>query len=306
MRILLIAGGWSNEREVSLSGARKIQSALGDLGHQVTFCDPSADFARLLDLARKHDFAFLNLHGSPGEDGLIQALLDRAGCPYQGAGPAGSFLALNKAAAKVVFESVGLPTPAWALACEPRDRDRVLALGLPLFVKPNSGGSSLGMSLVRGEAELDPALALVFGMGQPALAEAFVPGVELTCSVLGGRALPLIMIRPKGSAFFDYKSKYDADGAEEICPAPVDGAVTRRVQDLAVKAHEALGLIGYSRADFIFSEGQARILEVNTLPGMTPTSLLPRAAAAAGLDFPALIAELIRLGMEERGGRSRA
>lgn len=305
MRVLLIAGGWSNEREVSLSGARKIESALRNLGHQVTFCDPSADFARLLDLAREHDFAFLNLHGSPGEDGLIQALLDRAGCPYQGAGPAGSFLALNKAAAKVVFERRGLPTPAWALACTPQDRERVKALGLPLFVKPNTGGSSLGMSLVRDEAGLDPALELVFGMGQPALAEVFVPGVELTCAVLGDRALPLIMIRPKGAVFFDYKNKYDADGAEEICPAPVDGAVTRTVQDLAVKAHEALGLTGYSRADFIFSGGRAFLLEVNTLPGMTPTSLLPRAAATVGLDFPALIAELIRLGLEERGGRSR-
>ncbi len=307
MRVLLIAGGWSSEREVSLSGARKIETALKELGHSVTFLDPSLRFRELLDEARSHDFAFLNLHGAPGEDGLIQALLDTAGCPYQGSGPAGSFLALNKAAAKEVFRAVGLPTPDWALVCDRGDLARVRELPLPLFVKPNSGGSSLGMSLVREPDRLGPALDLVFGMNDVALAECGVQGAELTCGILGERALPLIMIRPKpGAAFFDYENKYAADGAEEICPAPVPADLAARVQDLALRAHKALGLSGYSRGDFIWDGREAFLLEMNTLPGMTPTSLVPRAAAAVGLDFPALVAELIRLGLEERGGRDRA
>ena len=307
MRVLLIAGGWSSEREVSLSGARKIESALRELGHAVTFLDPSRSFREIMDEAGKHDFAFLNLHGAPGEDGLIQAMLDKAGCPYQGTGPAGSFLALNKAAAKEIFRVEGLPTPDWALVCDRNDLSRAEALPLPLFVKPNSGGSSLGMSMVREPGQLGPALDLVFGMNDVALVECGVEGTELTCGILGDQALPLIMIRPKhGAAFFDYENKYAADGAEEICPAPVSAELTAQVQDLTLRAHKALGLSGYSRGDFIWRGSEVFLLEMNTLPGMTPTSLVPRAAAAIGLDFPALVAELIRLGLEEHGGRSRA
>ncbi len=301
MRVLLIAGGWSNEREVSLSGARKIEAALKALGHGVTFLDPQTDFQTLIPTAARHDFAFINLHGSPGEDGLIQAMLEQAACPYQGSGPKASFLALNKAAAKEIFATHGIVTPPWILACIPDDAARVLGLGLPVFVKPNAGGSSLGMSLVRNEAEVLPALQLVFAMGQPALAETYAPGVELTCAVLDRKALPLILIRPR-SAFFDYREKYAADGAEEICPAPVEQEVADRVQAMALAAHQALGLSGYSRSDFILKpDGQAVLLEVNTLPGMTPTSLLPKAAAQAGLDFEALVAELIRLGLAAHG-----
>lgn len=301
MRVLLIAGGWSREREVSLSGARQIEAALRRLGHAVTFFDPSFEFAGLIPAARGQDFAFLNLHGSPGEDGLIQALLERAGCPYQGSGPTGSFLALNKAAAKCVFANAGIPTPRWELVCAKPADGRPIALPLPVFVKPNMGGSSVGMSLVRGEEELLPALDTVFAMGEAALVEEYLPGVELTCGVLGDKPLPLVLIRPKAASFFDYESKYAEGGAEEICPAPVDAALTGEIQRLALAAHQALGLYGYSRGDFIVREGRPYLLEVNTLPGMTPTSLLPQAARAAGLSFDDLVAELIRIGLERRG-----
>jgi D-alanine-D-alanine ligase len=303
MHVILIAGGWSDEREVSLSGATKIRSALLSLGHDVTFFDPADDFPSLLRVAREADFAFINLHGTPGEDGLIQAVLDKAGCPYQGAGAAASYLALNKGASKEVFESAGIPTPQWQFITPVQGVDTPLALPLPVFVKPNKGGSSLGMSLVRTHEEFPAALAKVFAMCQSALVERFIPGVELTCAVLDARPLPLIMITPKGgAAFFDYQNKYAADGAEEICPAPVPDEVTRLVQTHMLAAHKALGLTGYSRGDFILSDdGTPYLLEVNTLPGMTPTSLLPRAAAEAGLPFDALIAELIRLGLRERG-----
>ena len=304
MHVILIAGGWSDEREVSLSGAKKIRSSLEELGHDVTFFDPAEDFKNLLNTARDADFAFINLHGTPGEDGLIQAVLDKAGCPYQGAGAGASYLALNKAASKEVFEDAGVTTPNWQFITPVQGRETALELPLPVFVKPNKGGSSLGMSLVRTMDEFPAALDKVFAMCQSALVEDYIPGVELTCAVLDERPLPLIMITPKGdAAFFDYENKYAADGAEEVCPAPVDDAVTELLQQQMLAAHRALGLTGYSRGDFILAEdGTPYLLEINTLPGMTPTSLLPRAAAAVGMDFAALIAELIRLGQQRKAG----
>lgn len=303
MRMILIAGGWSTEREVSLSGARGIHQALDRLGHQVRFLDPALEFAQLIPAAREADFAFLNLHGSPGEDGLIQAMLEEAGCPYQGAGPKASFLALNKAAAKAVYKEAGLRTPDWRLFTGIQGEAREfpdVGLPCPLFVKPNTGGSSLGMSRVAAPEDFAPALAKVFALGQTALVEACVPGLELTCAVLDDRSLPVILIRPRpGAVFFDYENKYAADGAEEICPAPVEASLAAEVQRMALAAHQALGIDGYSRSDFMIdAAGQPFLLETNTLPGMTPTSLLPKAAAAAGMDFDALVAELVRLGLD--------
>jgi len=305
MNVILIAGGWSDEREVSLSGAKQIRSALNELGHDVTFFDPAEDFKNLLKVAKGADFAFINLHGTPGEDGLVQAVLDKAGCPYQGAGAAASYLSLNKAASKEVFEDKDIKTPDWQLVTPTQGVNAKLELDLPVFVKPNKGGSSLGMSLVKKADEFPAALGKVFAMCQSALVEEYIPGVELTCGILGGKPLPLVMITPKGDAdFFDYENKYADDGAEEICPAPVDDAITETIQQQMITANEALGLTGYCRGDFMLSQnGTSYLLEVNTLPGMTPTSLLPRAAENIGLTFSDLIAELIRLGMEERGNK---
>ena len=306
MRMILIAGGWSSEREVSLSGARGIDKALKELDHEVRFLDPALELAGLIPVAEKADFAFINLHGSPGEDGLIQAMLEAARCPYQGAGPKASFLALNKAAAKALYEQHGLRTPRWRLYTGIPGESREGG-PLPLFVKPNTGGSSLGMSLVREAAELGPALDKVFALGQAALVEDCVPGLELTCAVLDDTPLPVIMIRPKsGSAFFDYENKYAADGAEELCPAPVDPKLAAEVQRLALAAHRALGIAGYSRSDFMVDQaGTPWLLETNTLPGMTPTSLLPKAAAAVGLSYSDLVAELIRLGLRDHADLAR-
>lgn len=307
MRMILIAGGWSTERDVSLSGARGIETALKALGHEVRFLDPAREFDRLVPEAATADFAFIALHGSPGEDGLVQALLEQAGCPYQGAGPAASFLALNKAAAKAIFAQAGLPTPRWQLFCGLKDEPRTSALPLPVFVKPNSGGSSLGMTLVRTAEEFGPALDKVFALGQEALTEEYAPGIELTCAVLDETPLPVIMIRTKaGAAFFDYENKYAADGAEEICPAPVDPALAAEVQRLALAAHKALGITGYSRSDFMCGENGPILLETNTLPGMTQTSLLPKAAAAVGMNYTELVGELVRLGMESHARRKGA
>ena len=318
MNILLIAGGWSVEREVSLSGAKNIRTALEGLGHTVGWLDPAESLHDLPHKASFCDFAFLNLHGSPGEDGLIQALLDQVGCPYQGAGAAGSLLALNKAVAKSLFRKAGLPTADWRLLTEKPAPGWEPDLPYPLFIKSNTGGSSLDMERVARKEDLPAALDRLFAVADAYIVEPAVSGMEMTCGVLGWlengddevpRAMPPILIKPAAKdGIFDYASKYAPGGAVELCPAPVSEELTRRIQELSLAAHKALGLSGYSRADFIAMEGQEPVLlEVNTLPGMTSTSLIPQAAAAIGLSFEDLLRRLIDLGLarhrRETGGK---
>lgn len=299
MRILLIGGGWSNERTVSLNGSRAIAQSLERLGHQVRFFDPADSFADLPKEAASSDFAFINLHGSPGEDGLIQAILDQVGCPYQGSGPRGSILALNKAACKKLLRSARILTPDWDFLPVPPDNGWRPPFDAPLFLKPNNGGSSLDISLVTDQAELEPALKRLFAKNVEVLVEKLIPGQEITCGILGEEALPPILIQPADSvAFFDYQSKYTPEAAEEICPAPISSELTEHIQSLARLTHELLGLAGYSRTDFMVHQGVPYVLEVNTLPGMTATSLLPQAAQACGVSFDDLIARLIELGLQ--------
>ena len=312
MNILLIAGGWSSEREVSLSGAKVVEQSLVRLGHNVVRFDPVSSLEGLLSAAAKADFAFIALHGAPGEDGLIQAMLETVGCPYQGAGPAGSFLALNKAAAKEIFRMRGLETPDWVLLSKKPEPGWQPLFAYPLFIKSNTGGSSLAMERVGAPEDLEEALDRLFQHGGEYIVEPAVTGIEVTCGVLGPQggeqALPLILIKPKAaSGIFDYTSKYAPGGAEEICPAPLPEEVTAPIQQAALAAHRALGLSGYSRSDFILqADGQAMLLEVNTLPGMTKTSLLPQQAAAVGISFDQLIGRLLELGLADRRSSSQA
>lgn len=298
MNILLIAGGWSPEREISLIGAAAVRDALVRHGHRVTSYDLSDGFESLLDLAASHDAAFLNLHGAPGEDGLVQALLDRAGCPYQGSGPAGSFLALHKSAAKSLFRRAGLSTPDWIFLPERPAPGWEPRLPYPLFVKSDTGGSSLHLYRVRNGEELQCAMDRLFASGQTVLIEPLIRGREATCGVLerGGRAeaLPPVLIVPKHE-FFDYHAKYTDAGECEICPAPLPEALLEEVRKTALEAHRCLGLTGYSRTDFILGDdGAVHVLEVNTLPGMTPASLVPKEAAALGMDFGELLEVLLK------------
>ena len=301
MRILLIAGGWSSEREVSLRGAAGIAKALAERGHSVSRFDPAVEFDALLEKACTHDVVFINLHGAPGEDGLIQGMLDRAGCPYQGAGPAASCLALHKAAAKQLFRRGGLLTPDWEFLPVPPPVDWQPALPYPLFVKANTGGSSLRLARVEHEQTLRDALDDIFAAGEEVLLETAVNGQEVTCGVLGDAALPPVLIQPLEGSYFNYNSKYRQGGARELCPAPLPDAVTQHVMELALKAHRLLGIEGYSRADFIVPvDGMPCLLEVNTLPGMTTTSLIPQEAAAVGLSFGDLLERLLELGMRRK------
>lgn len=316
MKILLIAGGWSEEREISLRGAAMLDKAMCRLGHETALFDPQEGFGALFAAAAGQDFAFINLHGAPGEDGLPQSLLERIGLPYQGAGPVASFLALHKDAAKSVFRRAGLPTPAWTLLTRRPAPGWRPPFDFPVFIKSNTGGSSLGLAKARDAGELELVLPRLFAGGGEFIIERAAPGLEMTCGVLGllegagqtrrerPQALPPILIRPLlgEKDFFDYHSKYDPGGAEEICPAPLPEPVLSLARDYALQAHAALGLRGYSRTDFILApDGRLTLLETNTLPGLTEASLLPKAAAAAGLSFDHLVQRLIDLGLAAGG-----
>lgn len=304
VRVLLVAGGWSTEREISLRGGAMVAEELTRRGHSVSFFDLSEGFERLLKLAATHDVAFLNLHGQPGEDGLVQALLEHVGCPYQGAGPKGSFLALNKVATKALIKRAGLSTPAYEfLPVRPAEGWKP-SLPYPLFVKSNTGGSSIDLFRVRDDAELRQALEALFRQRQEVLIEAFIPGKEITCGVLGSpgeeHALPPVLIVPKRE-FFDFHDKYSDDGAVELCPAPLSEEITAKVQQAALTTHRTLGLEGYSRTDFLLNEeGELFVLEVNTLPGMTQSSLVPKEAAAEGMSFGELLETLLELAMTRK------
>lgn len=297
LKILLVTGGWSPEREVALEGARLIARTLAERGAIVEFFDLLEGFDSLVEKAKKVDMAFLNLHGAPGEDGLVQAMLERVGCPYQGSGPAGSFLALHKAAAKQLFRHAGLNTPDWIFLPTPPTSSWSPSLAFPLFVKSNTGGSSLRVYKVQNQQELDTALSSLFAAGQEAIIEPFIQGREVTVGILDTMPLPPILIIPKAE-FFDYTSKYTTAGAQELCPAPLPKPVLIQAQGMALAAHKALGLNGYSRADFILTDSNTLfLLEVNTLPGMVATSLLPQEAAAIGMPFADLLERLVEMAL---------
>ncbi|MCL1980886.1 MAG: D-alanine--D-alanine ligase [Proteobacteria bacterium] len=308
IRLALIAGGTSDEREVSLRGATGVEQALDPARYEVIRYDPATDLAQIALDAEKIDVAFLLLHGVNGEDGTIQGFLDLLGIPYQGAGVLGSALAMDKNLAKTMYRLHGLPVAPWVMV-EPgdlQDTGRIVAtVGLPCVVKPVRQGSSIGMSIVRQAEKLPEALRLALRHDSSVMVEKYIKGRELTAGVLGNtspEALPLVEIIPDAKfEFFDYEAKYQPGASREICPAPVDDAVRRKAQDYALRAHGCLQLRNYSRTDMILAAGEEELylLETNTIPGMTPTSLLPQAAAAAGYSFSGLLDRLIELAREK-------
>jgi len=302
--VALLSGGISSEREVSLNSGNQVLEALDKEKYRVIRYDPKTDLPRLVAEADDIDVALVILHGPFGEDGTVQGLLDLLGIPYQGAGVLGSAAAMNKLAAKRLYAQCGLPVPAYRVIDTESgfDADACIAdIGLPLVVKPVAAGSSVGMTIVRDASALKPAVQSAFAFDRQVLAEAFVDGVEVTGGVIGNddvEALPLIEIIPgEGHEFFDYAAKYTPGATQEICPARIDADLTEKAQRYAVEAHMALFCRGYSRTDMILKDGEFYVLETNTIPGMTQTSLFPQAAAAAGMDFTRLLDRLIELAL---------
>lgn len=309
--IALIFGGISSEREVSLNSGKQVLNALDKEKYDVQTYDPKTDIPRLVTDAAKIDCALIILHGPYGEDGTVQGLLDLLDIPYQGAGVLGSAVAMNKLLSKHLYENAGLNVPPYMVARRGTaiDKDNIVAtLGLPVVVKPVETGSSVGMTIVRDGAALPAAVDKALGYGATAMIEAYISGREITCGVMGNEdlePLPLIEIIPgEQYEFFDYEAKYQPGATQEICPAQIDDALTRRAQRCALAAHNALYCQGYSRTDMILKDDEFYVLETNTIPGMTATSLFPQSAQAAGLSFSALLDRLIDLGIQARRRQS--
>ncbi|NOX24726.1 MAG: D-alanine--D-alanine ligase [Deltaproteobacteria bacterium] len=306
IRVALLAGGKSGERSISLRGAEEVYKALDHRKYEVKRYDPAMDMARLAAEAENLDVAFILLHGILGEDGAVQGFLDLLALPYQGSGVLGSALAMDKDLAKTIYRNSGLPTPGWLSigSAAIRSERIVLQLGLPLIIKPVRQGSSIGMSIAHSSAELAAGIETAFRHDSEVMVEQYITGREITVGVIGNdelSVLPLVEIIPgPGHPFFNYQAKYQAGASQEICPADLAPELAQAAQDYAIRAHKSLKLRGYSRTDMIVNEQGLFLLETNTIPGMTSTSLLPQAAAAAGLPFSALLDKLLELALEDR------
>jgi D-alanine-D-alanine ligase len=329
-------GGTSSERDVSLASGIRITEALRKQGHEVVAVDTVAgvlsgeDEKRLLSgvivktappdtqsLIRMNaamqgtlkglpqaDVLFLALHGGQGEDGTLQALLDLTGVPYTGSGHLASALAMDKDLSKHLFRAAGVPTADWLMAPATVDEVRT-ALGFPVIVKPSKQGSTVGLSIVKSPEQLQPAIDAALEHDDEVMIERFIAGRELTVGILGDDVLPVGEIISKNE-IYDYEAKYTPGMAVEEFPAKLTQAESETVQRLAKKAFDALKLRGYARIDFRMStDGTFYCLEANTLPGMTQTSLIPQAAAAAGISFPELCDRVVQIALEKRGEGNR-
>lgn len=318
LRIAVIQGGPSAEADVSRVSAQGVSMALEARGHEVLRLELDETLSSAL-LARAFDVVFPVSHGPFGEDGCLQGLLEVLGLPYVGSDVLASAMAADKVVAKKLFRAANLPVADDCLVDRGEDLEaaakRVRAkLGPAVAVKPHAQGSAIGVTLLRGgtsEAALVKALEDALALDEIALCERLVEGRELTCGVLDSRsfgdafALPPTEIRAKFGEFYDFQSKYAEGGSEHLCPATLDAATTARVQRIALEAHRALGCRDLSRADLLLGEdGTIALLEVNTMPGMTPLSLYPEAAKVAGITMEALVDGLAR-GAVERGARQR-
>jgi len=335
MKIAVLFGGNSSERNVSIASGIQVTKALKEAGHSVLAVDtfrgvlsdtevqallskgvaPEPPSTHDLQVIKAKtgvivqpsyftdtDVVFLALHGGTGEDGTVQAVFSAADILYTGSGHVGSAAAMDKDLAKRLFLAADVPTPEWLMA--PIDAETAAArLGFPLVVKSNKQGSTVGLTIVHRAEQIQSAIDEAYRHDDEVMLERFVPGREFTVGILGDRALAVGEIIPKCSDIFDYQSKYQPNGAEEIFPADVSPEQTARFQELALRAHRALKLRDYSRIDFrLDPQGGIWCLEANTLPGMTAQSLLPKAAAALGISFPELCTEICRLalGREKR------
>lgn len=346
MKIVVLAGGISTEREVSITSGTMVCKALRGKGHQAILVDvycglpempgnpwtaeeydveAAAGYMRslsekipemkktrkqffgpqVLELCQEADVVFMALHGEDGEGGTVQAFFDLLGVCYTGSGHLGSAVAMDKGLSRKLFAQDGVPT-AKGIALK-RQEKRLAAsengVGLPCVVKPCCGGSSVGVAIVRTQEEYAAALDMAFGYEEEVIVEQYIEGREFSVGVVDGKAYPIIEIAPL-VGFYDYKNKYQAGSTIETCPAQLDAGTTARMQRYAEMAYRALKLKCYARMDFMMGkDGKLYCLEANTLPGMTPTSLLPQEAAALGIDFSALCEKLIEVSLKNREGK---
>lgn len=285
-------GGTSSERDVSLRSGRAIHTALRALGYHAVSIDAGPDVCTVLE-REGIELAFLALHGGCGEDGSIQGMLEVLGIPYTGSGVLASALSMDKEASKKIFLSHDIPVPPFVLFCRGQGKEDV-GFGLPWVVKPAAEGSSVGVSIVGNEAGLDNALEKAFAYGERALLEKYIEGQEVHIGILNNRVLGGVEVRPS-LEFYSYEAKYTAGLTEYILPPELDIRVYEKAQVAALAAHVSLGCRGATRVDLrIDTQGNPYVLEVNTIPGMTETSLLPKIAGFVGFDFPAFVEEILR------------
>ncbi|HSI85651.1 MAG: D-alanine--D-alanine ligase [Candidatus Methylacidiphilales bacterium] len=340
MKVAVLVGGTSMERDVSLASGAQVVKALRTQGHKVLVVDTArgllgpAEEALFLASGvaevppdesaltatgggtamvlaqtpelQNVDVLFLALHGGTGEDGTLQTILDLTGIPYTGSGRLGSANAMDKDMSKRLFCAGGIPTAPWLMS--PVSLETVREhVGIPCVVKPNSQGSTIGLTVVKKEEDLQAAIDLAHQYDEEVMIERFVPGRELTVGILDGKALGVGEILPKFSEIFDYKSKYQKGGAEEIFPADLTPEQTARIKELGLKVFYALKLRDYCRVDFRMDpDGGLWCLEVNTLPGMTATSLLPQSAKVEGIGFAELVEKICGLGLKRASARGKA
>jgi D-alanine-D-alanine ligase len=303
-KIAVLMGGPGSERDVSLATGRGVSKALRSLGAEVVDVDVRDE---KFVLPKDVDFAFITIHGTFGEDGEIQKILEERGVPYTGDGVEASRAAFDKVLSKEKFREHNVVTPEWEVV----EVGRRPTISVPLVVKAPRQGSTVGVVIVKDASELDSAMAEAGKYDRTLLIEKFVPGRELTIGVLGDQALPILEIIPKGG-FYDFNNKYPflnpqaGGGAEHVCPAKIDPAKTKQIQEQALDAFRSLGLVVYGRVDILLSDsGDTFVLEVNNIPGMTEASLLPEAAAAAGISYVDLCARIIALSRARMEGSQR-
>lgn len=319
MKVVVVMGGNTTEREVSLRTGSGVSKALEKLGHQVISVDTKDGGVDgyLRAIPSDTDLVFIALHGGDGENGTLQALLDMAKIPYTGSGMLASAVAMDKAMSKRIFAQESIPTPQWGEWWAPDDPSTKWRPGLteadlnhlggyPLIVKPNDQGSTVGITRVDGPGDIPAAAELARKYGRLILVERFIEGRELTVSVLNGRALPVVEIIPEGG-WYDYEHKYTAGATRYECPAALPPDVSARLLALGLKAYRSLRCEGVARIDFrLDPKNEPYCLEVNTVPGMTETSLVPKAAAAVGMSYEDLVREIVTAAENSPAHRARS
>ncbi|HSI79389.1 MAG TPA: D-alanine--D-alanine ligase [Solirubrobacterales bacterium] len=306
MKVAVLKGGRSLERQVSLRSGARVEDALASLGHEVVSLDADDGLVARLKTERPAA-AFLALHGPGGEDGTVQELVEILGIPYTGSGVAACIRSMDKVLAKHELRAAGVPTPDWfafnatafrelgAAETLPEIQDR---LGFPLVVKPAAQGSSLGVRFAAAPEEVPGALVAAFSYDDRVLLERHAAGREIAVSLLAGEPLPAVEALPKEEDRFDYEARYEIGRTEYVCPAELASEEEAAARDIASRTYETLGCAGFARVDLILTEAGPQVLEVNTIPGLTDTSLTPMAAEAAGIDFEQLCGRILELAIE--------